>query len=51
MCFVEPIVCLFAIRYLDMYVFYLFAEIFAKLFNYVQHNSNPEVLCFFKKLT
>ena len=27
MCFVEPIVCLFAIRYLNMYVYSLFANI------------------------
>ena len=39
MCFVEPIVRLFAIRYLNMH--YLFAKIFAKLF--LQHNSYPEV--------
>ena len=26
MCFVEPIVCLFAIRYLNMYVYFLFAK-------------------------
>ena len=48
MYFVEPIVCLFVIRYLNMYVYslfirrYLFAKIFAKLF--LQHNLYPAQL-------
>ena len=60
MCFVEPIVCLFAICYSNMYLYllftkiillsehYFFDKIFVKLF--LQHNSYPEVLYFFKKV-
>ena len=51
MCFVEPVVRLYAIHYSNMYVYSLFAKIilldtiyllkfFAKLF--LQHNSYPE---------
>ena len=58
MCFVEPILRLYAIRYLNMYVYSLFAEFilldtiyllkfFAKLF--LQHNSYhvlyPKITC------